>query len=105
MCTEDMVETVIEAGVKAYKKNYKNCPEGIKLFRKEPVVLFGIEFNCWREYAVYKMGQYLQELCPTLNIDVELDGNNSTLKLEMSDEEQKKVNVLLWQFIKKAQLA
>lgn len=102
MTTEELVEDFIEAGVKVYKKNYKNCPEGIKIYRHEPVVLQGIEFNCWREYAVYKMGQYIQEVCPEIGIEIELDGNNSVIKLDIpSDEVQQKLNSVLYNFLKK----
>lgn len=104
MTTEEMIETVIEEGVKAYRRNYRNCPEGIRLTMKQPVVRYGITFNCWREYAVYKMGQYLKEICPTVDIEITLDGNNSTITCSMTDEEQLEVTKVLYNFIKKVQL-
>lgn len=99
-----MIEEVIEAGVKAYRRNYKNVPEGIRLSRHEPVMLQGIEFTCWREYAVYKMGEYLIELCPEVKVEVELDGNNSIIKMEVTDEQQQEVNRKLYTFLKEAKL-
>ena len=54
MTTEDLLEALISSGVKAYKKLNKNTPEGRKLNRHESVAIEGVEFTCWREYAVYK---------------------------------------------------
>lgn len=100
MTTEEMIEVVIEDGVKAYRNNYRNTLTGRRLSRHEPVILEDIEFNYWREYAVYKTGKYLQEMCPTVLIDIGLDGNNSVLQVEFNtDEEEKIVTKNLQQFI------
>lgn len=104
MTTSEMVETMIEAGVKAYRKNYRNCPEGIRLQMHQPIEKFGITFTCWREYTVYKMAQYVLEVCPTIDVQAIIDGNNSTLELSLTDEEQKKLNQVLYNFIQKQKL-
>lgn len=101
MTTEDLIEDVIEKGVKAYRKNYRNNEQGIRLTRHEPVEVQGVTFTYWREYAVYKMAQYLQEICPSVSVEVILDGNDSTLKLEIDDAEQRRINSTLYSFLKK----
>lgn len=101
MTTEDLVETLIQEGVNAYKKLYLNTPEGTKLQRKIPVTIQGVEFSCWREYAVYKSAEWIQELLPDVQTTVYLEGNDSTIKLEVSSEEQQKLNGILYSFLKK----
>lgn len=100
MTTDEMIEKIIDGGVKAYKKNSKGCKEWDMLNRHETVVIDGVEFNYWREYGVYKTAEYLKEKLPDCNIEVTLDGNNSTLNITMSDKEQQKINVILYQFLK-----
>lgn len=104
MTTEDMIETVIEDGVRAYRKNYRNCPEGIRLQMHQPVERYGVTFTCWREYTVYKMAQYILEECPGIEAEVVLDGNNSSLQISLDDEQQKELNSKLYNFIKKVGL-
>lgn len=101
MTTEDMIENLIELGVKAYKKNSGNSPEAIKLNRHEPIIVDGCEFSYWREYTVYRIAQYIHGILPEANIDVELNGNDSSIQIEMDDLEQRKLNRELFLFLKK----
>lgn len=100
MTTNEMIERIIDGGVKAYKKNSKGCKEWDMLNRHETVIIDGVEFNYWREYGVYKTAEYLNELLPDADIKVELDGNNSVLHIELTEKEQQKVNVILYKFLK-----
>ena len=100
MKTEEMIEMIIENGVKAYKKNSKGCKEFDMLNRHETVTIDGIDFNYWREYGVYKTAEYLKEKLPDSIINVNLDGNNSYLNIEMTDAETKKINGILYTFLK-----
>lgn len=100
MTTEEMIEKIIDGGVKAYKKNSKGCKEFDMLNRHETVTIDGVDFNYWREYGVYKTAEYLKEKLPDCMINVTLDGNNSDLDIEMTDEEQKKINAILYTFLK-----
>lgn len=104
MTTEEMVETLIQNGIKAYKKLNKNTREATLLNQQKEVEIEGINFSCWREYAVYKTGEQLQELLPYAKVQVNLDKNNSSLELEIDDTEQKKVNAFLYSFLKSQKL-
>lgn len=101
MTTEDLLEALISSGVKAYKKLNKNTPEGRKLNRHESVTIEGVEFTCWREYAVYKTAEYISEIIPPEQVEVTLDGNNSVLKITCDDNEQQDINRKLYLFLKK----
>lgn len=79
MTTEEMIETIIDEGVRAYIKNYRNCLEGRILSRHEIVTKYGINFTCWKEYTVYKVAEYIKEIVPTIILEVEIDGNNYNL--------------------------
>jgi len=93
-----MIERFIDEGVKAYKRNSGNCLEATALNRHEPIVKEGHEFRYWREWAVYKMGQYITEIIPGAKVDVWMDGNDSSLSVELNDDEQKKLNSEMFRF-------
>lgn len=99
MTTEDIIEELIQQGVKAYKKLNGNTQEGKMLTKHKPIQIEGIEFSCWREYSVYKTAEYLRDLLPEIPIEVELDGNNTVLKIEVSVKEQQKINSILYSFL------
>lgn len=101
MTTEDFIEDLISMGVKAYRKLNKNTVEGRKLSRHETVTIEGYEFTGWREYATFKTGEYIKSVLPESNIEVTLDGNNSTISVEMSNEEQQLLNNKMYIFLKK----
>lgn len=101
MTTEDMVEEFIELGVKAYKKNSGDCLEARRLSRHEPIMIDGYEFCYWREYTVYRMVEYISKVIPTAKVEVELDGNNSTIQIELDDSEQEKLNREMFLFLEK----
>ena len=100
MTTEDMIEVFIEKGTSAYKKLNKNTKEGMKLYRHEKVEIEGQLFTCFREYATYKMVEFLKENLPEAYVEVTLNGNDSTILLEVSDEEQQKVNAKMYSYLK-----
>lgn len=104
MTTEDLVEELIQNGLKAYKKLNKNTREANFLNRQEEVEIENIKFSCWREYAVYKTGEQLQEILPNAKVVVTLDKNNSSIELEINDTEQQKVNAFLYSFLKTQEL-
>lgn len=100
MTTEDMIEVFLEKGTWAYKKLNKNTKEGMKLYRHEKVEIEGQVFTCFREYATYKMSEFLKENLPEAYVEVTLNGNDSTILLEVSDEEQQKVNAKMYSYLK-----
>ena len=60
----------------------------------------GVTFNYWREYAVYKVCEYLREKSPEAEIECNLCGNDSYISISISDEEQKQLNVVMNNFLK-----
>lgn len=101
MTTEDLIETFIQEGIKAYKKLNRNTYEGRRLSQKIPVIIEGIEFSSWREYATYKTAERLRELLPSVSIEVTLDSDNTTLQIEVDDKEQRKINSAMFNFLHK----
>lgn len=86
--TEDFIEHLISMGVKAFKKNDRHSVDGRRIDRHEVVTISGVDFRFWREVGVYFAGCYLLDQIPTLDVEVCLDGNDSTIKVELDDEEQ-----------------
>ena len=95
-----MVEEIIEYCAKTYRKRSKGCIEFDKLNRHEPVIIDDIEFCCWREYAVYKTAEYIRSKCDCV-VHCNLEGNDSNIELEITDEQQKILNVKMNEFLKK----
>lgn len=101
---DDLIELFIQYGIKAYKKMYRSYLEGRALDRHETVIIHDVEFNYWRELSVYKMAEYLQELTPTLKVEVNLDGNNSNMKIEINDDDYTALTEALTSFLKEQNL-
>lgn len=100
MTTEEMVEIFLDKGTWAYKTLNKNTVEGRKLWRHEPVEIEGHVFTCFREYTAYKMGEFFKDNLPEAEVVVTLDGNNSTIELTVSDEEQQIINSKMYVLLK-----
>lgn len=100
MTTEDMIEQLIELSYHKYKKISKGCKECDMLNKKIPVVIDGIEFTGWREYVCYKVCEFIKSKIPEIELELELDGNNSIIALEMNDDEKRKLNNKLFVLIK-----
>lgn len=66
------------------------------LDRKEPVALNGVTYTCWRELIIHCAANFIQEICPNADVQVMLDGNDSTLKVELTEEEQRELNSKLY---------
>lgn len=101
MTTEDMIETFISEGIRAYKKNSGDCFEARRLNRHESVVIEGQEFKCWREYVIYRMAEYICKIIPEAKVEIVLDGNDSTIKIELNNFEQQKLNRKMFLFLQK----
>lgn len=100
MTTEEMIEQLVQLSMRAYKKNSRGSSEALRLDRKQSVEIDGIEFTCWREYTCYKVCEYLKDKCPTLKVELFLDGNNSQIKVSLTDSEQKLINQKMFSLIK-----
>ena len=100
MCTEELIEQIIDAAYPIYKRNSRGCVEALKLDRKEPVDIEGTTFSCWREYVCYKVAEYLKDKCPEAEVTLELDGNNTQIMLSVSNEQQQSLNQKMYKFLK-----
>lgn len=100
MTTEDMIEKITDLSYRKYKKISKGCKEYDLLNRKIPVVIDGIEFTGWREYVCYKVCEFIKSKIPEAELELELNGNDSIIALEMNDEEKQKLNNKLFVLIK-----
>lgn len=104
--TEHLIETLIEQGVKAYKKNHRGRLFGRRLDRHEPVKVEGVEqeFRYWKEMAVYFAGEYIKEHLPQAIVNVHIDGNNSNLEIEIDDVEEESINKDLLDFFNQTRI-
>lgn len=100
MTTSDLIEQFVQTGMKAYKKSSINTPEGMKLSRHEPVKIQDYIFSYWREYACFKVGEYIMEKIPEATVKIELKGNDSQIIVELTEAEQRKLNSLIYVFLK-----
>lgn len=100
MNTVDMIEKLIELAYPAYKKNSRGCVEARKLDRKEPVEIDGYTFSCWREYVCYKVCEYIKLKIPDAEIELELDGNDTTISVALNDGDGQILNNKMYTLIK-----
>jgi hypothetical protein len=100
MCTEELIEGIIDAAYPIYKKNSRGCVEALKLDRKEPVDIDGTVFCCWREYVCYKVAEYLKEKCPEADVELTLNGNDSMISIGVDDVQQQSLNQKMYKFLK-----
>lgn len=98
MTTEDLVESFIQMGYRCYKIAYKEHELYEKLSRHIPIEIEGISFTYFREFVCYKMAKYIKSVIPDAKIEVNLDGNNSNIELELTDEEQRILNSKMFVF-------
>lgn len=95
-----MIEEVIELATDRYKKNSKGSKEYSYLNQHKPVEIDGITFHYWREYGVYKVCEYLREKLPEADIECILDGNDSSINICITDDEERILNPKLNKLIK-----
>lgn len=91
MDEETIIDRLLSKAYRCYKKSFRqNCPMvGRMLDRKEPVEINGIVYTCWNELIVATCGNIINDYCPNAEVEVELDGNNSTLNVKLlSDEDE-----------------
>lgn len=88
--SERIISRLMIVGNEAYKKNFrKYCPTVARILdRKEPVEIEGQEYTCWRELVIVNMAKIIAEYCPDIEIEIELDGNNSELKAVLSNKDE-----------------
>lgn len=98
-CTE-MIEEVVDLATVRYKKLSVGSKEYDLINQHRPVEIDGVTFHYWREYGVYKVCEYLREKLPEADIECTLDGNNSSISISITDEEERILNPKLNKLIK-----
>lgn len=101
MTTEEIIDAFMDAGKKAFKADEMLARECRKLDRHEPVILYGTEVRYWREALIIKTAEHIRKVLPESYIEVVLDGNNSQLHLELTDEEKRKLTTSIYSFLRK----
>lgn len=101
MTTEELIQSFIDAGRHAFiSHTAKRSPEIRKLIRHETVVIDGNEYNCLQELVVVKTAEHIRNILPDCDLEVELNGNESTLNVELTPEEKRKLTSELYVFLK-----
>lgn len=91
MNNEIIIEKLLDKAFKCYKRAFvRNCPMVARMLdRKEPVEIDGTEYTCWRELIIVTCGNIINDYCPDAEIEVEMNGNDSTIKAVLSDADEK----------------
>ena len=87
MTEEKIIELLLIKANECYKRVFRQrCPKIARMLdRKEPVELNGRVYNCWRELIVTTCGQIIADYCPEIEVEIELDGNASTINAKLSE--------------------
>lgn len=90
MTDEKIIEKLLEKANICYKRAFrKQCPRIARMLdRKETVTLNGQDYNCWTELIVTTCGSIINDYCPDAEVEIELDGNNSSLHAILSDKDE-----------------
>lgn len=92
MTNEKIIDELLSKANICYKRQLrKRCPSlARELDMKKPVKLIDDQvFNCWMELIVYTCGNIINDFCPDAEVEIELDGNNSNLKVTLSEADEK----------------
>ena len=101
MTTEELLEAFCNAGRHIFTtQTSKRSPEIRKLLRHEPVMIEGVEYSCLKELVVEKTAEHIRSVLPNAEIEVELSGNDSTVTVDLTDEEKRKLTSSLYVFLK-----
>ena len=101
MTTTDLVGTFVDEAIWALKKNHRHQREGRMLDRHEPVEIGGYTYAYWKEFAVHATAEHIKDILPDAEVQVVLDGNDSSIELEIDEDEQRTLNSSLYVFLKK----
>lgn len=102
MTTEEIIARYIDEGYNALRKHTsKRSPEIRRLIRHETVTIQGTEYSCLKEFAVERVAEEIRKILPEADIEVTLDGNDSTLKVELTEEEKRRLTTEFYAFLEK----
>lgn len=102
MTTEEIIGRFLDAGRHAFiTKTAKKSPEIRKLLRHESVAIEGTEYNYLQELVVVKTAEFIRGILPDCDIEVVLNGNDSTLNLILTADEKRKLTTEMYAFVDK----
>ena len=102
MTTEEIIGRYIDEGYNALRKHTARRSSDIrKLIRHEPVAMNGVEYSCLKEFAVYLVAEEIRKILPDCDIEVTLDGNDSTMRVELTEEEKRRLTCEFYAFLSK----
>lgn len=89
MPEEEIIELLLIKANACYIRVFrKNCPRIARMLdRKETVTIQGQEYKCWTELIVTTCGKIINDFCPDAEVEIELDGNNSSIHAKLSDKD------------------
>lgn len=100
MTTQDLIDSYIEAGRKVLTKRTAGRHEGVRrLIRHEAAIIDGIEYQCLRELVAVKVAEEMQRILPDAEIRAVLDGNDSAIEAELTDDERERLNSRMYLFL------
>lgn len=101
MTDETIIEKLLDKAYICYKREFRRRCPGIArmLDRKEKVELNGQVYNCWSELIVTTCGQIIADYCPDAEVEVELDGNDSTLHAVLTDKDEEVLNTKIKEMV------
>lgn len=90
MTNEKIIEKLLEKANTCYKRVFrKQCPRIARMLdRKETVTIQGQSYTCWMELIVTTCGKIINDFCPDAEVEIELDGNNSSLHAILSEKDE-----------------
>lgn len=107
MTTESGLEQLLDLFRNAYKRYMKRETPRVarRLDRHESVEIEAegqkVEFNYWAEVITYVTANFVRDNCPNARIVVNLDGNDSSMQLEVDDKDMQRLNCKIYQTIKR----
>lgn len=101
MQNEEIIERLLDKAYTCYKRAFrKHCPLVARMLdRKESVEIEGQMYSCWQELIVVTCANIIAEYCPDIEIEVELDGNNSTLNVSLTEEDEKIIGSKIYDMV------
>lgn len=102
MTTEDLIESFMRAGRRAFVRHMARRSAAVRrLLRHEPATVDGIEMTCIQELVAVKTAEEIRRVLPDCGIEVTLDGNDSTISAELTEDEQERLNTHMYAFLER----
>lgn len=90
MTTESMLEELLDKSYYFIKNTFRQKIPAVAraLDRHAPVEFNGETYTYWNELACVESAKIINDRCPEISVEVELDGNNSRIVFpDLTDEQ------------------